>query len=67
MLTLGSIDPENWREPLSVGEDQKSFVGDRVTLCYIDGDEAARQLYEKCGFTATGEVDEDEIIMRLTL
>ena len=35
-----------------------------VTLCCVDGDEAARRLYEKCGFTPTGEVDEDEIIMR---
>ena len=38
-----------------------------VTLCYVDGDEAARRLYEKCGFAPTGEVDEDEIIMRLSL
>lgn len=38
-----------------------------VELCYVDGDEAARRLYEKCGFTATGEVDENEITMRLTL
>ena len=38
-----------------------------VTLCYVDGDEAARRLYEKCGFTLTGEADEDEITMRLTL
>ena len=145
MLTLIPVDPNNWRGPLSVREDQRHFVADRtallarayayreyrsraklialdgtpigmllyhddtcedrayvlsqffidqrwqgqghgyaamalvleemrregrfpeVTLCYIDGDEAARRLYEKCGFTATGEADEDEIIMRLTL
>lgn len=38
-----------------------------ITLCYCEGDEAARRLYEKCGFTHTGEVDEDEIIMSRTL
>ncbi|MBQ7076604.1 MAG: GNAT family N-acetyltransferase [Lachnospiraceae bacterium] len=36
---------------------------DRVVLCYIDGDDAAKCLYEKLGFTHTGEEDEDEIIM----
>lgn len=40
---------------------------DRVELCYCEGDEPARRLYEKCGFTHTGAVDEDEIIMALTL
>lgn len=145
MLTLAPIGPDNWREPLSVREDQRRYVADRTTLlarayayrehrsqakfimldgtpigmllyhddtwedkayilsqffidqrwqgqgygyaamllvldelrrdgryrevmlCYVDGDEAARRLYEKCGFVLTGEADEDEIIMRLTL
>ena len=40
---------------------------DRVLLCYIEGDEAARSLYEKLGFRHTGEVDEDEIMMELKL
>ncbi len=40
---------------------------DRVVLCYIDGDEAARKLYEKLGFKHTGEADGDEIIMELKL
>lgn len=40
---------------------------DRVELCYCEGDEPARRLYEKCGFTHTGVVDEDEIIMALNL
>ena len=35
----------------------------KVTLCYIEGNEAARCLYEKLGFRETGEVDEDEIVM----
>nr|MCR5330400.1 GNAT family N-acetyltransferase [Lachnospiraceae bacterium] len=36
---------------------------DKVYLCYIDGNDAARCMYEKLGFKATGEEDEDEIIM----
>ena len=39
----------------------------RVVLCYIDGDEAARKLYEKLGFRPTGEADGDEIIMEMRL
>lgn len=35
----------------------------KVILCYIDGNEAARKMYESLGFKATGEVDEDEVIM----
>ena len=145
MLTLVPVAPDNWRQPLSVREDQKRYVASpmallarafayrdyrsqarlimledtpigmllyhddtwenkayilselfidqhwqrqghgyeavqlvldemrrdgkfrEVMLCYIDGDEAARRLYEKCGFTPTGEADGDEIIMRFTL
>ncbi len=37
----------------------------RIDLCYIEGNEAARKLYEKCGFCLTGECDEDEVMMRL--
>ncbi|MBO4384519.1 MAG: GNAT family N-acetyltransferase [Clostridia bacterium] len=40
---------------------------DRVSLCYIDGDEAARKLYEKLGFRHTGEVEDDEVMMELML
>ncbi len=36
---------------------------DKVVLCYIAGDDAARKLYEKLGFRHTGEAYEDEIIM----
>jgi diamine N-acetyltransferase len=36
---------------------------DRVILCYIDGNEAAKRMYEKLGFTLTGDADGDEIIM----
>lgn len=40
----------------------------QVSLCYVEGDEPARLLYEKLGFRHTGEVDEadsDEILMVL--
>ena len=40
---------------------------DRVVLCYIDGDDAAKRLYEKLGFHHTGQVDEDEIVMEKRL
>lgn len=38
----------------------------KVILCYIEGNDSARKLYEKLGFELTGERDEDEIIMQLT-
>lgn len=37
----------------------------RVILCYIEGNEAARNMYEKIGFYHTGEIDGDEIIMQM--
>ncbi|MBQ5343000.1 MAG: GNAT family N-acetyltransferase [Oscillospiraceae bacterium] len=40
---------------------------DKVVLCYIEGDEPARKLYEKLGFRHTGEQYEDEIIMEMYL
>lgn len=38
----------------------------KVCLCYIDGNHAAKRLYEKFGFIETDK-DEDEIIMELYL
>lgn len=38
----------------------------KVVLCYIEGNDAARQLYERFGFIEIDR-DEDEIIMELTL
>ena len=40
---------------------------DKVVLCYIDGNVAAKNMYEKLGFYLTGEQDEDEIIMEKKL
>lgn len=40
---------------------------DKVILCYIDGNEAAKNMYEKLGFYLTGECDEDEIMMEKVL
>ena len=38
----------------------------KVILCYIEGNDAARKLYESCGFVEIDR-DEDEIIMELKL
>ena len=40
---------------------------DKVYLCYIDGNEAAKNMYEKLGFHLTGERDGDEIVMEKVL
>ena len=40
---------------------------DKVILCYVDGNDAAKSMYEKLGFHLTGERDEDEIIMEKEL
>ncbi len=39
----------------------------KVVLCYVDGDEPAKRLYEKFGFRHTGEAEEDEIVMERML
>jgi len=36
---------------------------DKVVLCFIEGNDAARRMYEKLGFALTGERDGDELIM----
>lgn len=40
---------------------------DKVILCYIDGNESARNMYEKLGFHLTGERDGNEIVMEKVL
>ena len=39
----------------------------KVVLCYVEGDDTARNLYEKLGFRHTGEAEDDEIIMEMSL
>lgn len=52
---------------LALEEMRKDGRCGRVCLCYVEGDEPARQLYEKLGFRLTGEADGDELLMELTL
>lgn len=40
---------------------------DKVVLCYIDGNEAAKSMYEKLGFYLTGDCEENEIVMEKML
>lgn len=42
-------------------------VFDKVILCYVEGDEAAKRLYLKLGFSHTGEVEEGEVVMEKPL
>ena len=39
---------------------------DKVALCYVEGNDVAKQMYEKFGFVET-ERDGDEIVMERTL
>ena len=43
-----------------IHEMEKDGVYNKVVLCYVDGDEAAKRLYLKLGFYHTGEAEEDE-------
>lgn len=40
---------------------------DRVNLCYIEGNEAAKNMYEKLGFYLTGDCEDNEIVMEKVL
>ena len=40
---------------------------DKVALCYIDGNEAAKNMYTKLGFYPNGESDGNEIVMERKL
>lgn len=39
----------------------------KVVLCYIEGNDPARKMYEKLGFHLTGESDGNEVIMEKML
>ncbi|MBD5094491.1 MAG: GNAT family N-acetyltransferase [Subdoligranulum sp.] len=53
------------RQILKLMEEDGKY--DKVILCYIDGNKAAKNMYETLGFYLTGECDEDEIIMEKIL
>ena len=44
---------------------QRTFP--KVALCYVAGNVEAKSLYTGLGFSHTGEIDEDEIVMELNL
>lgn len=50
-----------------IHEMEKDGAYNKVVLCYVDGDEAAKRLYLKLGFYHTGEAEEDEIVMEKIL
>ena len=53
------------RQILEIMKEDRKY--DKVVLCYIDGNEAAKKMYEKLGFYLTGACDGDEIIMEKAL
>lgn len=50
---------------LSIIRNEEKY--DSIILCYIQGDEIARNLYLSIGFHDTGEADEDEFVMMYNL
>lgn len=40
---------------------------EKIVLCYVEGNEGAKVLFENLGFKHTGDVDEDEITMALMI
>ena len=48
---------------LVLEEMKKDGVHNRVILCYVEGNEAAKQLYLKLGFLHTGDDEDGEIEM----
>ncbi len=40
---------------------------EKVVLCYVEGNNVARSLFEKLGFSRNGERDGDEIVMEKAL
>ncbi|MGM9972443.1 MAG: GNAT family N-acetyltransferase [Clostridiaceae bacterium] len=50
---------------LSKIKDEKKY--DAIILCYIEGNERARDFYLRMGFKHTGVIDEDEVVMEYNL
>ena len=46
---------------------RKEHKFNKIVLCYIEGNEVAKSMYESLGFNHTGAVDGDEVIMELYL
>ena len=40
---------------------------EKILLCYVEGNEGARILFESLGFKHTGDIDGDEITMELVI
>ena len=40
---------------------------EKIVLCYVEGNEGAKVLFENLGFKHTGDIDEDEITMALMI
>lgn len=51
------------RKLVSLARESGKF--DYITLSYVPGNDAGEHVYEKCGFTHTGEIDDGEVVMRL--
>lgn len=50
----------------AIAEMKEDGTYHKICLCYIEGNDTARRMYEKLGFRETGEREEDEIIMELS-
>lgn len=50
-----------------VDEMRRDGKYEKAVLCYIEGNEAARRMYERIGFRLTGEADGNEVIMEMGL
>lgn len=50
-----------------IAESRRSGAYDALELSYVPGNALAEHVYDKMGFKPTGDLDDGEIIMRLTL
>ena len=55
---IGKLAMQQWLTMIKTANKYEAVI-----LCYIEGDEIARNLYDNMGFIHTGEREEDEIIM----